>query len=121
MSDFGPQTDRRKLGFGMSSLADTLSCCLNSWVARQGDSRLEMIRQQTARSHDIDMQLRKEKKYTRKRQMILLLGTGESGKSTFLKQMRIINCKCFSDSEVAQFRITIYDNIYKGILFLIQY
>ncbi|KAL5969878.1 Guanine nucleotide-binding protein subunit alpha-13 [Taenia solium] len=51
---------------------------------------------------------------------LLLLGTGESGKSTFLKQMRIITGKSFTDAEMEMFKSIIYDNIYKGVLYLLQ-
>ncbi|KAH9406649.1 hypothetical protein TYRP_013632 [Tyrophagus putrescentiae] len=39
----------------------------------------------------IEHQLRKEKRNSRKHIKLLLLGTGESGKSTFIRQMRIIH------------------------------
>ncbi|VDM31618.1 unnamed protein product [Hydatigera taeniaeformis] len=53
-------------------------------------------------------------------QKILLLGTGESGKSTFLKQIRIITGKSFTDTEMGAFKSLIYDNIYTGVLYLLQ-
>ena len=43
------------------------------------------------RSRMIDRQLAQEKKNLRQQIKILLLGAGESGKSTFIKQMRIIH------------------------------
>ena len=49
------------------------------------------------------------------------MGTGESGKSTFMKQMRIINGNEFQAEELKQFKLIIYGNIIKGmkvILFL---
>ena len=51
---------------------------------------------------------------------ILLLGSGESGKSTFLKQMRIINGNNFVDEELKQFKLIIYGNIVKGMKVLID-
>ena len=46
---------------------------------------------------------------------MLLLGAGESGKSTFLKQMKIIHGQEFSDDQVREFRMIIYGNIIKGM------
>jgi energy-coupling factor transporter ATP-binding protein EcfA2 len=51
---------------------------------------------------------------------ILLLGAGESGKSTFVKQMRIIHGQKYSDSDRLEFRPLIYHNILKGMKVLIE-
>ncbi|KAL3209092.1 hypothetical protein MRX96_038382 [Rhipicephalus microplus] len=42
---------------------------------------------------------------------ILLLGAGESGKSTIVKQMKIIHSEGFSDEELRSFRPTVLDNL----------
>ncbi|KAF8205210.1 guanine nucleotide binding protein, alpha subunit [Mycena galopus ATCC 62051] len=49
---------------------------------------------------------------------ILLLGTSESGKSTILKQMKIIHQAGFDERERAEYRMTIYENVldYVGTL-----
>lgn len=39
------------------------------------------------------------------------IGAGESGKSTVLKQMRLIHTKGFSSSERKQWRVTIFNNL----------
>lgn len=46
---------------------------------------------------------------------LLLLGAGESGKSTFLKQMRIIHGYFFSPEELTEYRHTIYRNVIQGM------
>ncbi|KAB1262970.1 Guanine nucleotide-binding protein subunit alpha-12 [Camelus dromedarius] len=46
---------------------------------------------------------------------ILMLGAGESGKSTFLKQMRIIHGREFDQKALLEFRDTIFDNILKVV------
>lgn len=38
-------------------------------------------------------------------------GAGESGKSTVLKQMRLIHTKGFSNSERKQWKVTIFQNL----------
>jgi guanine nucleotide-binding protein subunit alpha-12 len=45
---------------------------------------------------------------------LLLLGAGESGKSTFLKQMRIIHGIKFEPELVREYQHVIYQNIIKG-------
>ncbi|KAF8561600.1 hypothetical protein P879_08747 [Paragonimus westermani] len=99
----------------MSDLLSMFFCC-----ARSNSANRELMIWQRRRNKQIERDLRKEKDRLRRRQMILLLGTGESGKSTFLKQMRIINGKRFSSLELEHFKDVIYDNIYKGVLFLLQ-
>ena len=44
---------------------------------------------------------------------LLLLGAGESGKSTFLKQMRIIHNINYDVTSQLEFRKIIYQNIIK--------
>jgi len=71
-------------------------------------------------SHAIDRQLEKDKVHYRRTVKILLLGSGESGKSTFLKQMRIIHGPDFVAEELKQFKLVIYGNIVKGMKVLID-
>ena len=47
-------------------------------------------------------------------QQLLLLGTGESGKSTILKQMRIIHAAGFEDKEREGFRCLVFRNILRS-------
>jgi len=71
-------------------------------------------------SRAIDRQLKKDKKQYQRTVKILLLGSGESGKSTFLKQMRIIHGNNFVAEELKQFKLVIYGNIVKGMKVLID-
>lgn len=43
--------------------------------------------------------------------LTLFKGAGESGKSTVLKQMRLIHTKGFSPSERKQWKVTIFQNL----------
>ncbi len=69
---------------------------------------------QIRKSKEIDKKLTREKTYVKKLVKILLLGAGESGKSTFLKQMRIIHGQDFDQQAKEEFRATIYSNVIKG-------
>lgn len=65
-------------------------------------------------SKEIDRCISKDKTYVKRLVKILLLGAGESGKSTFLKQMRIIHGQDFDQLAREEFRATIYSNVIKG-------
>ncbi|KAJ7936740.1 G-protein alpha subunit [Mycena leptocephala] len=67
-------------------------------------------RQQKARSDGIDRQLEEDQKKYKKEAKIVLLGSGESGKSTIVKQMKIIHQAGFAPAELAAFRPTIHKN-----------
>ena len=64
----------------MRCTAGSTCCCLS-----------EEARIQRKINQKIEHQLRREKRNSRKHIKLLLLGTGESGKSTFIRQMRIIH------------------------------
>jgi len=80
----------------------------------------EDTKNQRFTSRAIDQQLQRDKDRIRRTVKILLLGSGESGKSTFLKQMRIINGNDFVDEELKQYRLVIYSNVVKGMKVLID-
>ncbi|KAJ5267334.1 guanine nucleotide binding protein alpha subunit [Penicillium angulare] len=62
-------------------------------------------------SAKIDKFLKSEKKSMARTTKILLLGAGESGKSTIIKQMRILYSGGFSEDERCQTRVVIYSSI----------
>ncbi|KAF4454595.1 G alpha chain [Fusarium albosuccineum] len=64
-----------------------------------------------ARSRDIDRQLRQDEKRLSKEVKLLLLGAGESGKSTVLKQMKLIYSQGFSKNEKLEWKPVIFNNI----------
>ncbi|KAK5851101.1 hypothetical protein PBY51_001920 [Eleginops maclovinus] len=76
--------------------------------------------EQLRKSKEIDRCLSREKTYVKRLVKILLLGAGESGKSTFLKQMRIIHGQDFDQQAQEEFRATIYSNVIKGIRVLVD-
>ena len=51
---------------------------------------------------------------------ILLLGAGESGKSTFVKQMKILHKDGFTDQELAMYRRDLLNNVIEYIKMLIE-
>jgi hypothetical protein len=68
-------------------------------------------------SHEIEEKLHSEYHANRQQNIIrlLLLGSGESGKSTILKQMKILHCNGYSDNERIQMKSLIFNNTLSSI------
>ncbi|XP_017161921.1 guanine nucleotide-binding protein subunit alpha-12 isoform X3 [Poecilia reticulata] len=107
----------------MSGVVRTLSRCLlpaeatrEPGASKQGSRERDAVQEREARrrSREIDAMLARERRAVRRLVKILLLGAGESGKSTFLKQMRIINGQEFDKKALLDFRDIIYENILKS-------
>ncbi|KAI8059361.1 putative Gpa2-guanine nucleotide-binding protein alpha-2 subunit [Gongronella butleri] len=73
---------------------------------RQGDQH-----PMSTTSRLIDRQIKADEKRLKSEVKLLLLGAGESGKSTVLKQMRLIHTNGFNASERENFRQVIFNNI----------
>ncbi|EGD78717.1 guanine nucleotide binding protein [Salpingoeca rosetta] len=72
------------------------------------------------RSKKIDKALRKAGHQSKGVFKILLLGTGESGKSTVVKQMKILYCGGFGDEERQRFRILVFRNCLRSMKALVD-
>ncbi|CAL1711805.1 unnamed protein product [Somion occarium] len=68
-------------------------------------------REAQQRSQEIDKQIEEDSRKFKKECKILLLGSGESGKSTIVKQMKIIHQSGFTRDELMTYRTTIYRNL----------
>eukprot|EP00124_Ichthyophonus_hoferi_P002041 Ihof_evm1s126 gene=Ihof_evmTU1s126 len=75
----------------------------------------------TATNAAINKDLKKYKKHFENELRLLLLGTGESGKSTIVKQMRIIHSTGFSDKEREQMCKPILGNIANSIKAIVEF
>lgn len=85
-----------------------LSVCFPNCLLTSGE--VEQLR----KSKEIDKCINRDKTYVKRLVKILLLGAGESGKSTFLKQMRIIHGQDFDQRAKEEFKATIFSNVIKG-------
>lgn len=65
--------------------------------------------------NEIKRILADQKKRERREIKVLLLGTGESGKTTFIKQMRIIHGKGFSEEDRRGYIKNVYQNIFTAM------
>merc|ERR1740128_255405 len=61
-----------------------------------------------------------DKRDARRELKLLLLGTGESGKSTFIKQMRIIHGAGYSDEDKKTYIKLVYQNIFMAMQSMIR-
>ncbi|WVQ74796.1 hypothetical protein IAR50_004402 [Cryptococcus sp. DSM 104548] len=73
-----------------------------------------------ARSREIDKALREDEKRLAREVKLLLLGAGASGKSTILKQMRLIHDRSFEADEVEDYRKLTFSNIVGGMRAIID-
>ncbi|KAI9301386.1 G protein alpha subunit [Cunninghamella echinulata] len=77
-------------------------------------------RAERKQSISIDRMIEKDEKKLKAEIKVLLLGSGESGKSTIVKQMKILNQGGYSKEELYTWRITVYKNIMESALALVS-
>ncbi|XP_046841752.1 guanine nucleotide-binding protein G(s) subunit alpha-like isoform X2 [Xenia sp. Carnegie-2017] len=82
----------------------------------QTEQQKEERKQQKHNNKEIERQLKKDKLAFRATHRLLLLGAGESGKSTIVKQMRILHVNGFDEMEKKQKVEDIKRNIRDAIL-----
>ena len=87
-----------------------MACCLLS----------EEEKEQRRIHDEIERQLGRDKLDSRRELKLLLLGTGESGKSTFIKQMRIIHGDGYTDGDKEGFTKLVFQNIFTAMQTMIQ-
>lgn len=97
----------------MSTVMWSCPCCLRFKFTPE---ELE----QRYKSREIDKMIEKDKQLLKRQVKLLLLGAGESGKSTFLKQMRIIHGVKFESELVREYQHVIYQNVVKGMRVLVD-
>ncbi|CAD5218088.1 unnamed protein product [Bursaphelenchus okinawaensis] len=73
-----------------------------------------------ARSRAIDEQLRADHEKAQREVKLLLLGAGESGKSTIVKQMKIIHETGYSDEERKAYRPVVYSNTIQSLMAILR-
>ncbi|KAF7296231.1 Heterotrimeric G-protein alpha subunit 4 [Mycena chlorophos] len=69
---------------------------------------------------DAEKQLRETKSKLESERKVLLLGAGDSGKSTVQKQMRFIHNAPFTADEKEHFRKIVFDNLTRGLQTVIE-
>ncbi|KAK2911496.1 hypothetical protein Q8A67_003629 [Cirrhinus molitorella] len=88
---------------------------------RMGDCCLSGEDRESMRIHqEIERQLRMDKRDSSRQLKLLLLGTGESGKSTFIKQMRIIHGRGYTEEDRKAYAKLVFQNVFVSIHNLTQ-
>ena len=82
-------------------------------------SKLNGIRAKST-SNQIDMQIKKDAEMAKKQVKLLLLGAGESGKSTIAKQMKILHQDGFSEQERVNFKPVVYTNTVQSMVAIVK-
>ena len=82
--------------------------------------KLQELKEQELVNREIKKQIRRDKHRSKNELKLLLLGTGESGKSTFVKQMRIIHGTGFSNEDRYSFKNSIYQNTFMAVQSMIE-
>ncbi|KAJ3077176.1 hypothetical protein HDU98_007561 [Podochytrium sp. JEL0797] len=82
-----------------------MGCTLSSLTPEEASAR--------ANSVHIDSVLRVEQKLIKPETKLLLLGTGDSGKTTVLKQLRLSYGTAFNTEEILEFRSVVLTNLIK--------
>ncbi|KAI8377539.1 heterotrimeric G-protein alpha subunit, GPA3-like protein [Radiomyces spectabilis] len=77
-------------------------------------------REEWENSQRIDRMLEDDHRKVKRECKILLLGSGESGKSTIVKQMKIIHQNGYTEEELFHWRPTVYQNIIESSQALVK-
>lgn len=93
---------------------------MGSCVSSPGGSLEAPSTPEKARSAAIDRQIAEDERNFKKECKILLLGSGESGKSTIVKQMKIIHLNGYTPDELARHRAIVNRNVVESAQALVQ-
>ncbi|KAJ1310788.1 hypothetical protein OPQ81_009308 [Rhizoctonia solani] len=74
----------------------------------------------TKAHHEVERKLKADAKKRQTEIKVLLLGSGDSGKSTVLKQMRVIHNDKFTPQEIESYRQLVFNNIIRGAVMLVD-
>ncbi|KAK2819509.1 hypothetical protein Q7C36_021155 [Tachysurus vachellii] len=90
-----------------------MGLCLGSEVTEEG-------KKAKLHSSEIDRELYEQAKREMNVVKVLLLGAAESGKSTLVKQMKIIHSNGFTNQELSSFKPAVLDNLLMSMKFVLH-
>lgn len=95
-----------------------MGCCGITGASKE---EVEEEKRQRKQNKEIDRQIQKDKQVYRATHRLLLLGAGESGKSTLVKQMRILHEETpFNEEERKEKKDEIRRNVKDSITTILQ-
>ncbi|GMR56569.1 hypothetical protein PMAYCL1PPCAC_26764, partial [Pristionchus mayeri] len=100
---------------GILSMASLINKLRNSPMGLSESSPVSQA-ELNRRNRDIESQLEKERKQMDGQIKLLLLGAAESGKSTILKQMKVIHDNGYKNEELVTMRSIVFINCVSGML-----
>ncbi|CAL1696835.1 unnamed protein product [Somion occarium] len=81
---------------------------------------IEITEEDRRRNRDVEKELKEAKAKMAHQVKVLLLGSGDSGKSTILKQMRLIHRVPFSAQEIENYRQLVFNNLTHGMKYVLD-
>jgi chloramphenicol 3-O-phosphotransferase len=103
------QLDIQGFGAAGTKSVHAMGCIFSREAADQGDIR------DTIQAREIDKRIAQQSTAEKKVQKLLLLGAGESGKSTIFKQIKVLFQTGFDDSEKKNYTSVVHANAYQSI------
>eukprot|EP00092_Neocalanus_flemingeri_P013043 GFUD01014055.1.p1 GENE.GFUD01014055.1~~GFUD01014055.1.p1 ORF type:complete len:372 (+),score=89.07 GFUD01014055.1:45-1160(+) len=81
-----------------------------------------LLKEQTANSKKIDREIEKDRQISERGNnvKVLLLGAGEGGKSTILKQMKILHIQGFGEEEIQQYKLIIFSYLLDNMKIILE-
>jgi len=92
--------------------------CRKSKIARDD----QFLKEQAVNSKKIDREIENDRKISERGNnvKVLLLGAGEGGKSTILKQMKILHIQGFGEEEIEQYKMIIYSYLLDNMKIILE-
>ncbi|XP_040565402.1 guanine nucleotide-binding protein G(o) subunit alpha isoform X1 [Lepeophtheirus salmonis] len=116
------RNSRKPLGVMCSSFIHNNLLLLEeaNFTAKMGCAMSAEERASRARSKQIEKNLKEDGIQAAKDIKLLLLGAGESGKSTIVKQMKIIHESGFTSEDFKQYRPVVYSNTIQSLVAILR-
>ncbi|EIW86083.1 guanine nucleotide-binding protein alpha-2 subunit [Coniophora puteana RWD-64-598 SS2] len=92
-----------------------MGACMSS-----GGVQVDISEEDKRRNREVEKDLREARTKMAAQVKVLLLGSGDSGKSTILKQMRLIHKVPFTPQEIEQYRQLVFNNLTNGFVYLLD-
>jgi GTPase SAR1 family protein len=94
----------------------------SDWNFENLDPKLiqKVIKEEEKANKEINKLIREDRQRQRKEIVLLLLGTGESGKSTVAKQLRILHQQDWTIQERMEYKTLIYSNVISSLKVIIE-